>query len=104
MQLTLDLPAAGPGVCQYGTPGPGARPVCDAPATHAAVCVTVPHQCPLDCPLPHSHVADGHTARLVCCRAHADYYASAWAGVWLLTYPQALRAQHTSVWIEVLGP
>lgn len=81
-QLTLDLPrAAG---CQYGLPQPGQRPLCDRPATHAAVSV---HR-------------SGHVARVECCRSHANYYASAWAAPHVRLYPVGMMGDAT--WIDIL--
>lgn len=98
-QLTLDLPAA-PG-CQYGS-GPGRPRVCPLPATHAAVSILEPADCDPSCGLAHDHHRDGHTARMECCRAHADYYASAWAWPRVGLYPGAWRVQRSATWIETL--
>lgn len=81
-QLTLDLPREG---CQYGIPQPGEVPRCTAPATHAAVSV---------------HARAKVTARVECCRDHANYYATAWAAPHVLYYPVGMTGDAT--WIEVL--
>lgn len=102
-QLSLDLGDPFAHLCRYGTPEPGTPPAsrpCSSPATHAAVCEMVAHVCPHDPPSAGHTV--GHLARIECCRAHADYYASAWAGGTLRIYPHSCRALHESVWIEVL--
>lgn len=71
------------GLCDYGTPKLGETRPCSKPATHAAVGYQ-----------PEDEYHREHTARVECCRSHADYYASAWVPI----YP----SQTCSAWIEIL--
>lgn len=84
--------------CQYGVGGSGAS--CDLPATHAARNQAPGYEC--DCwGLAGPREKPGHTARLECCRRHADYYASAWAGPHL-TFAQGCEHKRERTWVEVL--
>lgn len=77
------------GLCNYGTPDPGADRRCSKPATHRAVW-HVPGEY-FD-GSPNTRAGAGG---IDCCREHANYYASAWFPI----YP----AMRDSCWIEVLA-